>query len=103
MPVMNSYMAFVNVKAHITDDYRTGRSSNPSVTTFFDRGGDINVSAGFGPQDGSWQLAGYVRNILQARPAYHPEFQVIPDGFITTNLSDNAFTSYGIKFNYNFQ
>jgi outer membrane receptor protein involved in Fe transport len=103
MPVMNSYMAFVNVKAHITDDYRTGRSSNPSVTTFFDRGGDINVSAGFGPQDGSWQLAGYVRNILQARPAYHPEFQVIPDGFITANLSDNAFTSYGIKFNYNFQ
>jgi outer membrane receptor protein involved in Fe transport len=102
-PILDTVEAFLNVKGFISDDFRTGRAANPAATVFFDRGGDMNLSFGLNSSDGSWRLAAYVRNIFEFKPSYHPENEVIPNGLITTPLSTNSFTSYGIRMEYNYQ
>ena len=52
-PVFDTVEAFVTVKGFISDDYRTGRAANPADTTFFYRGGDMNLSFGLNSSDGS--------------------------------------------------
>ncbi len=102
-PITNTIEAFVDVKGTISDDFRTGRAAQPAANTFWTSGGDMNLNAGLSSIDGSWRVTGYVRNIFQRRPRYHPEIDLIQDGFPTTNLGSSAFTSYGIRLEYNYQ
>jgi outer membrane receptor protein involved in Fe transport len=102
-PITDRVEGFVSVKGIISDDFRTGRAADPAATTFWDSGGDMNLNAGLSSVDGSWRVTGYVRNLFERRPAYHPEIDLIKDGFPTTNLSSSAFLSYGIRLEYNYQ
>ena len=102
-PVFDTVEAFVNIKGFISDDYRTGRAANPADTTYFEQGGDMNLSFGLNSSDGSWRLAAYVRNIFEFKPGYYPEKEVLPSGIVTNPLSNNSFTSYGLRMEYNYQ
>ena len=102
-PVTDTVEAFMNLKGTISDDFRTGRAANPAASTFFDRGGDLNISGGLQSADGSWRMSAYVRNLFERVPSYHPEINLIDDGLVTTPLSDTSFTSYGLRLEYNYQ
>ena len=41
-----------------------------------------------------------LRHALEARPTYNREFDVLPVGIRTTELSTSSFTEYGAKFEY---
>ena len=101
-PFMDSYNWFVDVRGFISDGSRSGRSNDPATTVFFDTHGDMNVSAGFGPQDEKWRVVGFVRNILEDRETYHPEFDIIDLGLVTTTMGPSSFRSYGARLEYNF-
>jgi len=103
-PIMETYSWFVDVRGYIADESRSGRSNDPASTVKWAKGhGDMNVSAGFGPQDERWKLVGFVRNILQDRETYYPEYDLIDLGLVTTTVSASSFRSYGIRLEYNFQ
>ena len=101
-PFMDSYTWFVDVRGFYSDGSRSGRSNDPAATTFFDTHGDMNVSAGFGPQDETWRVVGFVRNILEDRETYHPEFDIIDIGLVTATMGPSSFRSYGARLEYNF-
>jgi len=103
LPVMDNYFWFVNVKGQLADAHYRGRSADIAPIVSWPVSGDINLSTGIGPQDGSWRLVAFARNLLEARPVYNPEFNLIDEGFVDVDLSRSAFRSYGVRFNYNFQ
>ncbi len=54
-----------------------------------------NVEAG-------WAIQAFARNLLEARPTYHPENDPYPEGTFSEYLGPQAFTQYGVKFEYVF-
>jgi outer membrane receptor protein involved in Fe transport len=102
-PVTDGIEAFVDLKGVISDDFRTGRAAAPAATTFFDRGGDLNVTVGLNSTDGRWRVSGYARNLFKRVPSYHPEIDLIQTGLVWDNVSSNSFTQYGIRLQYNYQ
>ena len=100
-PVGDNYQLMLNVNAYLSDSVLT--ASNLSRTVMHPKQGDISFSAGVGPQDGTWELSGYVRNILEATAIYQPEFNFVPDGYVSYRGIRNQFRYYGVKFNYTFQ
>ena len=71
---------------------------------------DLNLSLGFGPLDGIWQVSVYGRNLLEPKEEYNPEFVVEDNGIAGTEggdggvqMSRSNYASYGVKFRYNFQ
>ena len=102
-PISDRLEAMVNVKGFIADSFRSGRSNNPTVSTFYDSGFnnmDLNLTAGVGSQDGNWRVVAYMRNLLENTEIYHPEYEIIQDGLVTNTMSDNSFRSYGLRFEY---
>jgi len=101
-PLWNGYEGFMNAKGYVSDGYITDTTSFDLINKF-NRHGDLNMSAGFGPQDGSWVLSGYVRNILEAHESFNSEFSVIPPApFQQYILNRSNFMTYGLKFRYNY-
>lgn len=102
-PLTDTIEYFVDVKGNISDDFRTGRAAAPAATVFWDRGGDMNVNFGLSSSDGSWRISGYLRNIFERVPSYHPDRDVIQTGLVWDNISSNSFRQYGIRLQYNYQ
>ncbi len=101
-PFMDNYSWFLDVRGFISDGSRSGRSNDPAATVKWDKHGDMNVSIGFGPQDEQWRVVGFVRNILQDRETYHPEFDIVSTGLVTTTMSPSSFRAYGARLEYSF-
>ena len=97
----SNYELSYNINAYLSDSVLT--SSSLSRVVMHPAQGDMSVSVGFGPQDGTWQISGYVRNILEATAIYQPEFDFVPSGYVSYRGIRNQFRYYGVKFNYNFQ
>jgi outer membrane receptor protein involved in Fe transport len=102
MPLFGNYRGSLNIKAYYSDGYLTDFEGF-DLTNSYDKHGDMNVLVGFGDMDEVWSVALYARNLFEARPTYHPEFDLEPDGRLTSGLSPNAFTTYGLKLRYNFE
>ncbi len=67
---------------------------------------DMNLSGGFGPQDGSWKITGFVRNLREDRIIFRPEYDLTRSGIKFSEdrvLSKASFRSYGIRFEYNYR
>ena len=100
--LFNDYIYFINVQGFRSDGYIT------EETTFqreikYNAHGDINLAIGVGPQDGSWRVIGYARNILESTKSYNPEYDLEFSGIISTeNVSPANFLQYGVRFAYNF-
>ena len=103
-PILDSYLWFVDVRGYIADESRSGRSNDPASSVKWAKGhGDMNISAGFGADDETWRVVGYVRNILQDRETYYPEYNLVDVGLVTTTVAASSFRTYGARLEYNFQ
>jgi hypothetical protein len=63
----------------------------------------MNITAGIGSQDGTWDFRLHARSILEATAIYRPEFDFVRDGYISYAGTRTNFSSYGASFTYNFQ
>ena len=68
----------------------------------YDQHSDLNIMIGIRNVDAGWSVTAFARNLLEARPTYHPENDTFPNGTETQHLGPAAFTSYGIKMEFLF-
>lgn len=67
---------------------------------------DVNMMTGFGPQDGTWQLVGFVRNLMEDRIVFNQEYDLSRSGIVFSDdrgISKASFQSYGVRFQYHFE
>ena len=101
-PISSAHMMYFNVKGYFSDGFVTDASGFSQIVKMNEHE-DLNLTLGFGPQDDTWRVAVFGRNLLEARVEYNPQFDTIPDGIASTQLSRSDFRTYGVKFRYNFQ
>jgi hypothetical protein len=70
---------------------------------------DLSITLSFGPQDGSWRVSAFGRNLLEAKPSYDAELDLVDNGIAGgeggdggVQMSRSNFRTYGVKFRYNF-
>lgn len=108
IPLASDYMFRVNAQGYVSDGFVTdvnGFSSSLKMNTHE----DLNLTVGFGPQNGAWQVSAYGRNLFEPKQEYNPEF-VIEDNGLAGNeggdggvqVSRSNYRSYGLKFRYSF-
>lgn len=92
----------VEAKGYVSDGYFTDNGGFTKETSY-DTHGDLNLSVGIGPEDDTWLFSVWARNIFAATPNYHPELDRQSDGFVVYPSTPGDFTTYGIKYQYNYQ
>jgi len=105
VPFMDTYKLFFNAKGYMSDGYIYD-ATGFTLTASYKRHEDLNLSFGIGDIGESWQVSAYAHNLLEARPTYQPEYDIIPDGLFSSqesNLSRSSFTSYGIQVKYSYR
>jgi outer membrane receptor protein involved in Fe transport len=101
-PIAGKYRLTFDAKGYVSDGFITDVSGFSEVVKMNEHE-DLNLTLGIGPQDGNWQVAVYGRNLLEPRVEYNPEFDVLPDGIASAQLSRSDFATYGVKFRYNYE
>jgi len=101
MPVLDDNRVSFNVNFKLSDGYITDAESF-SKTIMMDTHTKLNASIGFGNLDDTWRWSIWGRNLTDSRVKYFPEFDIVPVGLVTSELSQGNFRSYGIQFNYNY-
>ncbi|MDH3532786.1 MAG: TonB-dependent receptor [Gammaproteobacteria bacterium] len=109
IPVRNDFLININARGYLSDGYITDVNGFSEIVKMNEHE-DLNLTLSFGPQDGTWQLAAYGRNLLEAKPEYNPEFDLVDNGIAGSEGTDGGvqmsrsnYRSYGLKFRYNFQ
>ena len=90
-----------NAKAFISDGYILDVEGFEEIVKY-DQHSDLNIMIGIHNVEAGWSVTAFARNLLEARPTYHPENDTFPNGIETQHLGPAAFTSYGIKMEYVF-
>jgi len=101
-PLFGNYKGTFNTKVAYSAGY-TEDTLGFSREVSWPKHIDWNITLGFGDQDDVWMISGFVRNILGARQRYFPEEDIDPIVFLEEDLSQTAFTTYGLQFKYNFR
>jgi len=106
LPVFGNYEVMLNAQGYIED-------SKIVIPDEFDRSRmynsghwDVNMQAGFGPQDGTWMVAAYVRNLMEDRMVFNQEYDLSRAGIVFSDdrdLSKASYTNYGVRFEYKFR
>ncbi len=100
VPIANRYELSFNARGYISDGYILDVESFTKVVKF-NQHEDLNLTVGFGAIDGTWAVAVFGRNLLEARPSYNAQFDTFPDGLESTEgIGPASFTTYGVKFTY---
>lgn len=102
MPVMDGYKATFNGKFKYSDGYITN-VEDFALDIKMNKHADMNLSVGFGDLDDTWRFSLWGRNLLEPLPSYNAEYDVFPNGLVTTGLSSSHFRSYGVQFEYNYR
>lgn len=102
MPLFDSYELSFNVRGYISDDYFTDRQDFTKDVSW-DQHGDVNITVGFGDAAGTWRVAAWGRNILEANQTYFPELDFTQRNAIVPNVSASNFMTYGLKFEYTYR
>ncbi|MBT8099669.1 MAG: TonB-dependent receptor [Gammaproteobacteria bacterium] len=108
LPVFDNFLLMVNAKGYMSDGFITDVNGF-SETVKMNKHEDLNLTFGLGPQDGTWQVAAFGRNLLEAKQEYNPEFDLRDNGIAGNEGTDGGvgmsrsnYRSYGVKFRYNF-
>lgn len=101
MPVLDDNRLSFNVNFKLSDGYITDAESF-SKTIMMDTHTKLNASIGFGNMEDTWRWSIWGRNLTDSRVKYFPEYDVVPVGLVTSDLSQSNFRSYGIQFSYNY-
>ena len=100
LPLGNSLQGFINAQGFVSSGGRLALVS-------FEKHGDLNLMIGMGDIDQSWQVSVYGRHLLEPKPTYHREMDVIGarTGIVTMGEAapSNSFASYGVQFRYDFR
>ncbi|NIN35015.1 MAG: hypothetical protein GTO60_07955 [Gammaproteobacteria bacterium] len=102
MPIGDRFKVNSNFKGYYSDGYVTDVNSF-TKTNKWDSHEDFNLTVGLSDVDNTWEVAGFVRNALGAKPTYHPDFDVEPNGMQSISTSPNWFRTYGVNVRYNFR
>lgn len=100
-PLSDRFMGFADVNISTSDGY----ISNIEEFDLVQKVGthtDMNVSIGFGPEDGVWRLSAWGRNLFGVQEEYNPQYDVRSDGIKFNDMSSSMYESYGIAFQYNY-
>jgi iron complex outermembrane receptor protein len=101
VPFGNALEFTANMKGYISDGYILEVESFDDVVNY-DSHEDLNVMVGVRNPEMGWGIYAYGRNLLEARPTYHPDKDVFANGLESVHLSPASFASYGVKFEYLF-
>jgi outer membrane receptor protein involved in Fe transport len=101
-PIGSNFQLSFDAKGYFSDGYITDASGFSKIVKLNSHE-DLNLNLGIGPADGTWEVALFGRNLLEARPEYNAQFDVRANGLQATPLSRSHFRSYGVKFRYNIQ
>ena len=102
MPLGDRFKVTSNFKGYYSDGYVTDVNAF-TKTNKWDTHGDFNWTVGLGDADETWEISGFVRNALGAKPTYHPEYDIEANGYEALQMSPNNYRTYGVNFRYNFQ
>jgi iron complex outermembrane receptor protein len=101
VPVGSDNKIVLNAQGSYSDGYTINTGFDKIVA--MDVHGDLNVSVGYGPQDDTWKLSVYGRNLTEPTPKYFAKYDLAPDGFaLTESTNRSMFATYGVQFRYNF-
>jgi iron complex outermembrane receptor protein len=92
LPVMDSYEASLITNIQFTDGY----FESFDKTLQWDQTENVSLTLNFGPQDGSWQVSAYGRNLGEPKQTYHPEADFNSNGE-STALGPTSFITYGVQ------
>jgi outer membrane receptor protein involved in Fe transport len=101
-PIFDNYELTLNARGYISDGYFTDRTGFTKRVAF-DTHGDVSFNVGFGDAAGTWRVAAWGRNLLEANKSYFEDQDFNQTGAISNNVSPSNFTTYGIKLEYNFR
>ena len=100
VPIADRFELSFNAKGFVSDGYILDVENFDQVAKF-NQHEDLNLTVGFGDIDGTWAVAVFGRNLLEARPSYNAEFDTFPNGLAgTEGIGPSSFTTYGVKFTY---
>lgn len=102
VPIRREHELAFNADAYASDGYLTDVEGFDSKVRY-EQHEDLDLYVSFGKADGSWTLAAFARNLLEARPTYNAEFDLRANGIETYGLPTSAFTTYGLQFQYRYQ
>jgi outer membrane receptor protein involved in Fe transport len=102
VPFRSKYEINASAKAFFSDGYVVNVEGFGNIVDYTTHE-DLNLMLGIRNIDKGWGIYGFARNLLEARPTYHPENDVFPNGTQAAFLAPSAFTSYGVKFEYVFE
>jgi len=103
MPVANNYKVMINAKGYLSAGYIIDREGFGKVVKYNTPNGDMNIDVGFGNQDDTWAVSAYAHNIFENRPSYNAQYDVLPAGYITAQVTKSNFMTYGVQFKYNYR
>jgi iron complex outermembrane receptor protein len=101
LPFAGSYEFSLSAKGYVSDGYILDVNGFSDIVDY-DRHEDLSILASVGNIDQGWLVSLYARNILEARPTYHAENDVYPNGLQSVHLSPSSFATYGVRFEYSF-
>ncbi len=101
IPFGRKYEFTANAKAFFSDGYIVDVEGF-SEDIIYDTHEDLNVMVGIRNVEAGWSIQAFARNLLEARPTYQPDEDPYPTGLMTQYLGPQAFTNYGVKFEYVF-
>ena len=102
MPLFDKFVGKFNARAAVSDSYTEDTLGFTTVMQWPVHT-DLNILAGIGSADGTWDVNVFARNILGARQQYYPEFDDEDAAIITDDMPQSAWFNYGIQFNYHFR
>jgi hypothetical protein len=101
-PIFDQYVAKLNSKLAISDSY-TQDTLGFTYVVAWPVHYDLNLLAGIGSAEGTWDINVYGRNFFGARQKYYPEHEADFRGIVEEDLPASSFFTYGIQFNYHFK
>jgi len=102
MPLWENFKLSLNTKGYISDGYFTNSRNFSKIVTYKTHG-DLNLNLGFGDIDDVWRVSLWARDIFEATPSYNADQDLLNNGVLATPSSPGNFTTYGLKFVYNYK
>lgn len=96
-PLWNNYKVTFNANFLVSDGYLLDFDKLFVMKSHE----DMNLSMGFGPQDDTWRITVWGRNLLEPLPVYQSQYDHDNERENLT-LSANQFRTYGVQLKYNF-
>ena len=100
-PFGSGYEFMANAKAFFSDGYIVDVEGF-SEAIIYDTHEDLNIMIGIRNLEAGWSVSAFARNLLEARPTYQADKDPFPTGLLSQFLGPQAFSNYGVKFEYVF-